>query len=142
MMFNYRRAAVLGDVTSQVRLGVLLLTDATKGKDAAARSQHQVQARMVLEHASNYGQSAEAAYQLGRAFTQGAGLPKDEQLGQQWLVKAADRQHNLAAYALGLQALSKKDSANAERYLSSPPTAGTGSQCWSWPRRTSRASCR
>ncbi|MEC4339741.1 hypothetical protein VPH13_13535 [Stenotrophomonas pavanii] len=126
MMFNYRRAAVLGDVNSQVRLGALLLTDATKAKDAAKRTQDQAQAQMVLEHASNVGQSAEAAYQLGRAFTQGVGLPRDEARGEQWLNKAAERQHNLAAYALGLQALSKKDPTRAERYLEQAANRGYG----------------
>lgn len=126
MMFNYRRAAVLGDVNSQVRLGALLLTDATKAKDSAKRTQDQAQAQMVLEHASNVGQSAEAAYQLGRAFMQGVGLPRDEARGEQWLTKAAERQHNLAAYALGLQALSKKDSTRAERYLEQAANRGYG----------------
>lgn len=126
MMFNYRRAAVLGDVNSQVRLGTLLLTDATKAKDASQRQQDQAQAQMVLEHASNAGQSAEAAYQLGRAFTQGVGLPRDDARGEQWLVRAADRQHNLAAYALGLMALTKKDTARAERYLEQAANRGYG----------------
>lgn len=126
-MYHYRQAAVLGEVSSQIRLGTILLDLAAKsGNDLSLKSQHQTQAQVLLEHASNAGNSFEAAYQLGKAYLSGHGVDRDAAKGETWLARAADGKHVAAAYMLGEHGRNKGDATLALRYLEAAAELGHG----------------
>lgn len=127
MMQHYEQAAVRGDVSAQVRLGYILLRDAGKsGVDVMERGNLQARAQMLLEHAADQGKSSVAAYQLGKAFLSGEGMPRDTAQAERWLERAANNRHWDAAYLLGKHYLDTRNPRRAEEMLEIAAEGGHG----------------
>lgn len=127
MLYHFRQASVLGEVGSQVQLGAILLGMAAEpGSDLASRSKHQAQGQLLLEHAANAGGSIEAAYHMGKAYTEGNGLERDPVRAQTWLTKAAEGKHIPAAMLLATNAQGAGDAKTAVRYFEMAADRGDG----------------
>lgn len=127
MLQHYEQAAVRGDVTAQVRLGHLLLSDAAKpGVDPMERGSLQARAQMLLEHAADHGNSDVAAYLLGKAFLTGDGMTRDTAQAERWLGRAARNRHWEASYLLGKHYLGAGNSRRAVELLENAADGGHG----------------
>lgn len=119
---HLKRAAVLGDVPSQILYAVILLDRAKEGDGSV----HTSIAVRLLEHANKSSGSPEAAFQLGRAYLLGQGLPVKVGVGQSWLVKAAQAKHPEAAYLLGDYAAKRGYTEDARGFLEMAVQNGSG----------------
>lgn len=119
---HFQRAAVLGHVPSQVRLGKAYLAEAK-----AATGQERVvlldQSLVLLEHAAANGDN-HAAFFLGESFFAGDGFKRDDQVGSAWWMLAAERGDMRAALALGQRELDAGRAASARKYLTRAAEAG------------------
>ena len=128
MVRHYRLAAGLGDTTAQVELAKILLDTIASSSDPAYTVQAQAQARSLLEHASRHG-NVDASWELGYALMYGRGLPQDTTASEEWLRRAAERNHVNAAYLLASMYIQNPGSESfrpisARRYFEIAANAG------------------
>lgn len=122
---HYQKGAIAGDVEAQVRLGKIFLGRAEQAT-GQERTQYQVKAQMLLEHAADLGNSSEAAFALGRAFHEAKAMEANRVEAERWLSRAARADHPEAAFMLGEHHLAQGNAKSAERFLTAAAKAGNG----------------